>query len=106
MKKFPRPPKIENVMREARQSIALGLYRYTAHAEVRKYERRITEEDALFVIENGWRIPNRDEFCDIHKSWKYAIEGKTLQDESLRVIIGFDENMLLIITVINISKAS
>ncbi len=106
MKKKPRPSKIENVTGKAKQCITTGFYRYTAHAEGRKYERMITEEDALYVIENGWRSPNRDDFCDIHQSWKYAFEGKTLQDELLRVIIGFDENMLLIVTVINISKAS
>ena len=66
----------------------------------------ITEEDALYVIENGWRAPIKDDFCDVHQSWKYAFEGETLQEELLRVIIAFDENMLLIVTVMNISKAS
>lgn len=106
MKRISRPPKIENVLRRAKQCIAKGLYRYTAHAEVRKLERSITEEDALYVIENGWLVPNRDDFCEVYRNWKYALEGKTLQDELLRVIIGFDENMLLIITVMNISKKS
>lgn len=106
MKKKSRPPKIENIIGKAKECIILGLYRYTAHAEGRKYERMITEEDALYVIENGWRVPIKDDYCDIHQSWKYAFEGKTLQDELLRVIIGFDENMLLIVTVINITKAS
>jgi hypothetical protein len=41
----------------------------------------ITEEDALHVIENGWRVPIKDSFCDIHQSWKYAFEGRTLQEE-------------------------
>jgi len=101
-----RPSKLENVIGKAKHCIAIGLYRYTAHAESRKYERMITEEDALYVIENGWRVQSRDDFCNINKGWKYAIEGKTLQDETLRVIIAFDDNMLLIITVINISIAS
>jgi Domain of unknown function (DUF4258) len=105
MKRKTHPPKIENVAAKAKQCVVTGYYRYTAHAEIRKYERNITEEDALFVIENGWRVPNRDDFCDIHQSWKYAFEGKTLQEELLRVIIGFDENMLLIVTVINILKS-
>lgn len=106
MKKKTRPSKIENVIGKAKQCIAMGFYRYTAHAEVRKYDRKITEEDALYIIENGWRIPIKDDYCEINHSWKYAFEGKTLQDDLLRVIIAFDENMLLIITVINIAKAS
>lgn len=104
--KKPRPPKLENIIGKAKQCIALGSYRYTAHAEVRKLDRMITEEDALYVIENGWRVPIKDSFCDINQSWKYAFEGTTLQDELLRVIVGFVDNMLLIITVINISKIS
>lgn len=106
MKKKNHPPKIDNVSKQAKIAITHGMYRYTAHAEIRKYERLITEEDALHIIETGWRVPIRDEFCEIHKSWKYAFEGKTLQEELLRVVIGFDEEMLLIVTVINISKAS
>lgn len=106
MKKKSRPPKIENVIARAKECITMGLYRYTAHAEDRKFERKITEEDALYVIETGWRVPTKDEFAELHQSWTYAFEGKTLQDELLRVIVGFDENMMLIITVMNISKAS
>lgn len=66
MKKKLRPSKIENIIGKAKQCLMLGLYRYTAHVENRKYERMITEEDALYVIENGWRVPIRDEFCDIY----------------------------------------
>jgi len=104
--KKSRPPKLENVIEKAKQSIVKGRYRYTGHAEARKFERRITEEDALYVIENGWRVPNKDDFCEANKGWKYAFEGDTLQDERLRVIAAFDEDMLIIITVINILKKS
>ncbi len=106
MKKKSRPPKIENISAEAKNCISLGSYRYTAHAEIRKYERMITEQDALYIIENGLRAPIKDNFCEIYQSWKYAFEGETLQNELLRVIIGFDQNMLLIITVINIRNLS
>lgn len=98
------PPKLENVIGKAKHSISMSLYRYTAHAEVRKFDRMITEEDALHVIENGWRVQIKDSFCDINNGWKYAIEGKTLQEERLRVIVAFAEDMLIIITVINILK--
>lgn len=103
MKKKQRPPKLENINAKAKHCIATGLYRYTAHAEIRKYQRMITEEDALYVIENGSRAPVKDDFCDIYQAWKYGFEGNTLQEELICVIIGFHENMLLIITVINIT---
>ena len=92
MKKKPRPPKIENILAKAKECIATGFYRYTAHAEDRKYERMITEEDALYVIETGWRVPARDDFAELYQSWTYAFEGNSLQDDLLRVIVSFDKH--------------
>ncbi len=99
-----KPPKLENICKTAKHCIDRGLYRYTAHALCRKLERNITELDALHVIKAGWRVPMRDEYCLVNKGWKYAFEGKTLQDEIIRVIIGFDDDMMLIITVMYVTN--
>lgn len=83
-----------------------GRYRYTVHGLNRKLERQVTEQDALYVLENGYRIQKRDVYSELNKSWTYAFEGTTLQDELLRVIIAFDAENMLIVTVIPISKRS
>ena len=77
----------------------------TFRAECRQFERNITLLDALYVIKTGYREPKHDQFKDEWQTWNYAIRGETLQNDTVRVIISFDENIkLLIITVINIVK--
>ncbi|MBU6382777.1 MAG: DUF4258 domain-containing protein [Verrucomicrobia bacterium] len=99
-----RPSKITDVLKIAKACIDNGNYRPTFHAECRQYERDITLIDALHVIETGYRVPSRDEYKEEFNAWNYAIEGVTLQDDKTRVIISFDEDLMLIITVINLVK--
>jgi hypothetical protein len=99
-----RPDKIADILKIAQACIDNGNYRATFHAECRQYERDITLLDALHVIETGYRVPSRDEYKEEYRAWNYAIEGVTLQDEKTRVIISFDEDLMLIITVINLVK--
>jgi hypothetical protein len=94
-----RPDKLSDVLKIAQACIENGF-----HAECRQYERDITLADALYVIETGYRVLARDDYREEFKAWNYAIEGKTLQDDKLRVIISFDEDLMLIITVINLVK--
>lgn len=103
--KRPNPPKLENVLKTAKDCIDSGKYIPTFHAECRQLERDITLLDALHVIKNGYREPKHDQYKDEWQSWNYAIQGTTLQDETVRVVISFDKELkLLIITVINIVR--
>ena len=36
------------------------------------------------------------------KTWKYAIRGKTLEDLDVRVIVAFDDDGMLVITVMHV----
>lgn len=103
--KRSRPAKFENVLELARDCIEKGRYLPTFHAECRQLERDITLLDALYAINNGYGEPKHDQFKEEWQAWNYAIRGFTLQDETIRVIISFDENLeLLIITVIDLVK--
>jgi len=95
---------LENVLGIARECIEAGRYIATFHAECRQFERDITLLDALHVIKNGYREPKHDKFKEEWQCWNYAVNGQTLQDDTVRAIISFDDKKLLIITVINISK--
>ncbi len=97
-----RPPKLDTAREKAIHCIKSGEYRYTSHGNDRKLERQITELDALYVIKTGYRVQQRDNYCEINKGWTYAFEGETLQEERLRVIVAFVENILVIVTVIPI----
>lgn len=103
--KLPNPPKLENVLKTARDCIESGKYLATFHAECRQLERDITLLDALHVIRHGFREPKHDQYKEEWQSWNYAIRGTTLQDETVRVVISFDKVLkLLIVTVINIVR--
>ena len=102
--KVKRPEKLSNVLELAAACIANGNYRPTFHAECRKLERDITLLDALHVIKTGYRDPKHDEYKEEYCSWNYAIQGISLQRDKIRVVISFDDNLMLIITVINFSK--
>ena len=99
-----RPPKLPNILARALNCIENGKYIPTFHAEVRQLERDITLNDALHVIRNGYRVPKNDQFEEKWQAWNYAIQGTSLQSENIRVIISFDEDEMLIITVINIGR--
>lgn len=103
--KQKRPPKLENVLKIAKECIENGQYLPTFHAECRQLERDITLLDALHVIRNGYREPKHDQYKEEWQTWNYAVRGITLQDDSARVIISFnDEVTMLIITVINLTS--
>lgn len=99
-----RPPKLDNVLKIAQNCIETGRYKPTFHAECRQKERDITLLDALNVIINGYRELKHDQFKEEWGDWNYAIKGESLQGDTLRVIISFDKDFLLIITVINLVK--
>lgn len=100
-----RPAKLENILILAKECIDSNRYIPTFHAECRQLERDITLLDALHVIKNGYRELKHDQYDEYWKAWNYAIRGTTLQDETIRVIVSFDDDLkLLIITVINLVK--
>ena len=99
-----RPPKLENVLAKAKSGIEKGKYVATFHAECRQFERDITLLDALHVIKAGFREPKHDQYKDEYKAWNYAVRGDSLQSDPVRVIISFDDDEMLIITVINLAR--
>ncbi len=99
-----RPPKLENVLAFAKACIKKGRYVATFHAECRQLERDITLLDALHVIKTGFREIKHDQYKEEYKSWNYAVRGESLQSDPVRVIISFDEDEMLIITVINLAS--
>lgn len=102
--KLKRPVKVSDVLKIARACIEGGNYGTTFHAQCRQREREVTALDALYVVRTGHRVPARDEYHEEYEAWNYAIEGDTLQGDKLRVIISFEEDLMLVITVIKLTK--
>ncbi|MCW8409784.1 DUF4258 domain-containing protein [Legionella sp. PATHC035] len=88
-------------------------YLFTTHAKKRGQERNISDLDVLNILEGkpGYeRKRNKkkdsyDELQDLNdqpQDWKYCIEGKDIDGKKVRIIISFTEDLMPIITVINI----
>ncbi len=55
-----------------------------------------------YVLKTGWHEKAKDQYDVQNKAWNYAIRGKTVDTRELRVVVSFDEEGLLIITVIDL----
>jgi hypothetical protein len=105
MAKKKRPEKLNNVLDKVKASIACGNYRLTSHALDRQTERAINLPETLHVLKTGFEEKAKTSFDEQQNTWKYAIRGKTIRDTlDVRVIIAFDENEMLIITVMYIGQ--
>ena len=67
-------------------------------------QREVTDPEIRFVLEYGHREPKKDEYKAEYKAWNYAMLGKTVDDRRIRIVVSFDKNDLLIITVIDLEK--
>lgn len=97
-----RPPKICNLLEAIRKCIKEGRYRDTRHAFQRQVKRDITRSEVLHVLRTGFHEARKDKFDTAHEAWNYSIRGKTVDGKGMRVVVSFDENMMLIITAISL----
>lgn len=96
------PPQIPNLQEKIRECIETGKYLDTTHAKERQNERGITLSDALQVLKAGRHEKNKTCFDMLWKKWKYAIRATTIDQEDVRVIVAFDQELMVIITVMHV----
>lgn len=103
-KRSANPTKMPNLMQRVKDAVVSGKYRDTTHATIRQEERTITRPEYEYVLKNGYHEPSKDVFKEEYQAWTYSIRGKTVDKRDIRVIISFDEDGLLVITVIELEK--
>lgn len=65
----------------------------------------ITLPEALHILKTGYEEKSKDSFDNEWNTWKYAIRGKAIRDErEIRIIVAFDENEMLVITVMHVER--
>jgi hypothetical protein len=96
--------KIPDVLKKARECMENGRYLDTAHALLRKQQRRISLTDISHVIKHGYHEKRKDQYRPEFMDWDYAIRGLTVDVRDIRIVVAFDEDGMLIITVIEIFK--
>jgi hypothetical protein len=95
-KRITRPPQLDEIFPKIRDCITNGRYRQSIHAMERKLERNIDLPDILYVLINGYHEKQKTSFDEVFQTWKYAIRGRTLDKNDIRIIIAFDDDMLII----------
>lgn len=97
--------KNERILEIVREAIRSGVYYPVDQAKLRIAQREVTIPEIEYVILNGHHEKRKDEYKEEHKSWNYAIKGKTLNDRELRIAISLDKKTsVLLITVIDLDK--
>ena len=94
------------------QKIKEKNYVFLPHAKQRQEQRDISDLVVLNILQNkdGYqRTRNKEKdkyekhyFNEEPQDWKYCIEGKDIDNRKYRIIITFTENLMPIITVMNI----
>ena len=82
-------------------------YYFTSHALKRSKERKNLSEFQVIKIlssQSKYHEPKKDSFNEDFNTWNYSIRGRSIDSENIRIILSFDENDLLIITVINLDE--
>lgn len=90
-----------------RRSLEERSYYFTAHAMLRSEQRVGLNRFQILRILAGstkYHESRKDTYSDEFEAWNYSIRGTTLDGDDVRIIISFDENSLLIITVINLDE--
>lgn len=103
MKLCKKPPKDAEIVKKIKNCLANRQYKQSLHALERIDKRKITFQDVLFILETGRREEVKDSYDEVFQNWKYAIRGKTLEEDDIRVIITISEDNIIIITVVNLT---
>lgn len=96
------PPKVQSLLEAIRERLESGRCRYLGHAKERLEERSVTYLEIEQALNNGYHEKRKDVFKEEHRSWNYAVVGKTLDNRKLRVVVSFDKNNMLIVTVVTL----
>ncbi len=102
MPKQVKSDKVSDLLARVRDCLDRGLYRFSQHALDRKHERLVSLPDVMEVLRTGYHEKIKDSWDEIFKAWNYAIRGKTVDREPCRIIVSFEGNGLLIITIIRL----
>ena len=88
------------------QKITGVRYVFLNHAKVRLIDRKVTDLEVLDILEHKnkcKRNKSKDSYSPGFPDWKYCIEGKSFPAQpNLRIIISFDNDLMLVITVIRL----
>jgi len=89
------------------KKIENGDYLILHHAKKRQKDRNINDLVVLAILENkpgrkSKRNKSKDIYIPNHHDWNYCIEGSDIDGKKIRIIVSFDNTLMLVITVIRL----
>ncbi len=93
---------ISNIAQQIRKLAEAGNIFLSKHAQQRHQERAISKDEATYVLETGDHVSDRDRWEARHNSWSYCVEGRTIDDRLLRIIVAIEPDGLLVVTLIEL----
>ncbi|MBF8262821.1 MAG: hypothetical protein HW387_486 [Parachlamydiales bacterium] len=87
---------IENLLEKIRDHVESRKYRVTEHAISRQKLRSLKLPDIMEVLRNGFHEKEKTLFNNKFQTWNYAIRGKAVDGEDVRVILAFEKDMIII----------
>jgi hypothetical protein len=88
------------------QAIDNKNYVFTQHGEIRSKQRKnVNHEQVIRILKDKYKKHDaaRDYYQKGQLDWNYHIQGKTVDNQPVRIVLSFDENWMLIITVIDLT---
>ena len=96
--------KVDHLLALVKDSLQSGEYVFTGHAAERLQQREVSRLEVKQALTSGFHEKKKDMYDDNYKCWNYSIRGKTVDNRDLRIIVSFDSDGMLIITVIDIKR--
>ena len=93
-----KPLKHSNLLDKVRACLQSGNYLDTHHSSARRRQRKIDRLDIQYVLTTGWHEKNKDKFDSKYKAWNYSVRGRTIDLRSLRIVVSFDNQRMIIVT--------
>lgn len=82
-------------------------YYFSDHGEKRsKSRRKVGDLEVIKILKSDERRHEaaKDKYEERNADWNYHIRGKNCDDERIRIALSFDEDGMVIITVINLDE--
>ncbi len=87
---------IENVLKVVKKHISDEAYQFSDHALEELVNDNLDLRDIIHVLLHGRHDESKTIFSTKHQSWNYAISGKTIDGLDVRVIVAFEDIMMIV----------
>jgi hypothetical protein len=90
----------QDLLDRVSRAVGTGEYRILPHARQRCDERRVSAPDIEAALMDGRYVPRRDRYDERHHDWSYCFEGASVDGNPLRVVVAFEDWMLVVTVVL------